>query len=158
MQDVQLKWFAARVIRDKSYVVRYLESEGIRHEGISDIRTLLFVQCTDAAIRRLRYDLYDRVLIYRDSERREPQSIPDRVMQTFLIMAPYHDEPVIYLSVDDPGFFEGRRRRVVSGVFAGCEGIIRRIKGERRLIVRLSDRAAIATPYIPQEFLQDVEE
>lgn len=158
MQDVQLKWFAARVIRDKSYVVRYLESEGIRHEGISDIRTLLFVQCTDAAIRRLRYVLYDRVLIYRDSERREPQSIPDRVMQTFLIMAPYHDEPVIYLSVDDPGFFEGRRRRVVSGVFAGCEGIIRRIKGERRLIVRISDRAAIATPYIPQEFLQDVEE
>lgn len=156
MQDVQLKWFATRVIREKSYVLRYLECAGVRHEGISDIRSLLFLHCTDAQILSIRYELFDRMLVYRDAKRRNPQPIPDRDMQTFLIMAPYHDEPVIYLPVDDTRFFEGKRKRVISGAFKGCEGVIRRIKGERRLIVRINDRAAIATPYIPQGALEDI--
>ena len=157
MQEVKLKWFAARVIREKSYVLRYLEREGIHHAGIADIRSLIFINCTDATIRSLRYELFDRMLVYRDAERHEPQAIPEREMRTFLIMAPYHDEPVIYLPVDSPAFFQGKRKKVTGGVFAGCEGIVKRIKGERRLIVRINDRAAIATPYIPQEFLEDVE-
>lgn len=152
----RLKWFATRAIRDKSYVLKYLECEGIRHEGIADIKSLIFVQCSDAAIRQIRLELYDRLLIYRDAERREAQQIPDRVMQTFLIMSPFHDEPVIYLSIDDPHFFDGKHKRVKAGVFAGCEGIIKRIKGERRLIVRINDHAAIATPYIPQELLEEI--
>ena len=157
MQEVKLKWFAARVIREKSYVLRYLEREGIHHAGIADIRSLIFINCTDTTIRRIRYELFDRMLVYRDAERHEPQPIPDREMQTFLIMAPFHDEPVIYLPVDDPSFFAGKRKRVTAGVFRGCEGIIKRIKGERRLIVRISDRAAIATPYIPRDSLEDIE-
>lgn len=156
-QEVQLKWFAARTIREKSYVLQLLEYEGIRHVGISDLRTLYFIQCTDAAIHRLKFELYDKLLIYRDAKNREPQPIPDNVMQTFFVMAPYHDEPVIYLPVDDPSFFEGKRKRVISGIFKGCEGIIKRIKGERRLIVKLNDRAAVATPYIPREYLEDIE-
>lgn len=157
MQEVKLKWFAARVIREKSYVLRYLEREGIHHVGIADIRSLIFINCTDTTIRRIRYELFDRMLVYRDAERHEPQAIPEREMRTFLIMAPFHDEPVIYLPVDDPSFFEGKRKRVTAGVFRGCEGIIKRIKGERRLIVRISDRAAIATPYIPRDCLEDIE-
>lgn len=157
MQDAELKWFAARAIREKSYVLKYLEHEGIRYTGIEDIRSLIFIRCSETAIRRIRYELFDRVLIYKDSEKREPQPIPDRVMQTFLILAPYHDEPVIYLPVDNPLFFEGKRKRVKQGLFAGCEGVIRRIKGERRLIVKINDRAAIATPYIPQDYLEDIE-
>ncbi len=157
MQNDQLKWFATRTIREKSYVLQYLEYEGIRHVGISDLRTIFFLQCSDAAIQRLKFDLYDKLLIYRDAEKHAPEPIPDQVMQTFLIMAPFHDEPVIYLSVDNSGFFEGKKKKVKSGAFAGCEGIIKRIKGERRLIVKISDNAAIATPYIPRELLEDAE-
>lgn len=156
-QDDNLKWFATRVIREKPYVLKYFEHAGIQYSGIADIRNLLFLHCTEAAMRSVRYELYDRLLVYKDAERREAQAIPDQVMRTFLIMAPYHDEPVMYLPVDSEGFFEGPRKRVKSGVFAGCEGIIKRIKGERRLIVRINDRAAIATPYIPRELLEDVE-
>jgi len=150
-----LKWFATRVIRDRSYVNSYLSIRGVETSGIEDIKSLLFIRCTEQEIIFLKSELYDRVLFYRDAERRvEP--IPEDVMKTFLILAPFHDSPVFYLPVDDPEFFSGKRKRVVKGVFAGCEGVVRRIKGERRLIVRLSERAAIATPYIPQEFLEDI--
>ena len=152
----QLKWFAARMIREKSYVLSYLDSLSVEHTGIADIKSLLFIHTTSKNIRLISSELYDRVLFYRNAERTAVEPIPDRVMRTFLIMAPYHDEPVMYLAVDDPHFFDGPRKRVKSGVFAGCEGVIRRIKGDRRLIVRLSNRAAIATPYIPHELLEDI--
>lgn len=153
----QLEWFATRVIRDRAYVLRYLEVEGVQISRISDIPTLVFVHCPKGQILQLRGELWDRVLFYRKAGSREPQAIPDNVMQTFLIMSPYHNEPVFYMAVDDPNFFCGRRKRVVKGVFAGCEGVVKRIKGERRLIVKVSDRAAIVTPYIPQEFMEDAE-
>ena len=153
----QLKWFAARTIREKSYVMKYLDSRSVEHAGIEDLRSLLFIRTTSSDIRLISSELYDRVLFYRNASRTALEPIPDRVMRTFLIMSPFHDEPVMYLAVDDPHFFEGPRKRIKSGIFAGCEGVIRRIKGDRRLIVRISDRAAIATPYIPQELLEDIE-
>lgn len=152
-----LKWFAARTIREKSYVLKYLDSRSVEHAGIADLSTLLFIHTTSSNIRLISSDLYDRVLFYRNADRTTFEPVPDRVMRTFLIMAPFHDEPVIYLAVDDPHFFEGPRKRIKSGLFAGCEGVIRRIKGDRRLIVRISDRAAIATPYIPHELLEDIQ-
>lgn len=153
----QLKWFAVRTIRERSYVLKYLDSLLLEHAGIEDIKSLLFIHTTIRNINQLRSELYDRVLFYRNAEKTAIEPVPDSVMKTFLIMAPFHDEPVIYLSVDDPHFFDGPRKRVKSGVFAGCEGIIRRIKGTRRLVVRLSSRAAIATPYIPHELLEDIQ-
>lgn len=156
-QDTELRWFAARVIRERSYVLKYMDCEKIEHAGIADLRSLVFFKTTCTHVESLRSALYDRVLFYRNSDKTAVEPIPDSIMQTFLIMAPFHDEPVIYLPVDSPAFFQGKRKRVTGGVFAGCEGIVKRIKGERRLIVRINDRAAIATPYIPQEFLEDVE-
>ena len=155
--EIQLKWFAARIIREKSYVLKYLDVNGIRHSGIEDIKSLLFIRCTERTINSIKYELFDRVLFYRNADKTAIEPVPDRVMSTFLIMAPFHDEPVIYLPVDDPHFFDGPRKLVKSGVFAGCEGVIKRIKGDRRLIVRLSDRAAVATPYIPHDLLEDIQ-
>ncbi|MBQ0087468.1 MAG: hypothetical protein KBS72_07290 [Bacteroidales bacterium] len=152
-----LRWFAIRMIRDRKYILRYIELEGIETSRINDIRTLLFLHCKQNEIETLRGELWDRALFYRDAARKRVQQIPDNVMKTFLILAPYHDEPVFYLPVDDPSFFEGKHKRVRSGIFAGCEGVIKRIKGERRLIIRISDRAAVATPYIPQDMLEDIE-
>lgn len=145
------------MIREEKYTLRYIELEGIETSRIQDIRTLLFLHTTQNEIERLRRELWDRALFYRDATRRHVQPIPDKVMKTFLILAPYHNEPVFYLPIDDPSFFEGRHKRVKSGIFAGCEGIIRRIRGERRLIIKISDRAAVATPYIPQDLLEDID-
>ena len=155
--EQQLKWYAARAIRERPYVLRYLENEKVTISYLADLPTMLFIRCTQTDIERLRSALYDRVLFYLDPERKSVQAIPDRVMKTFLLLAPYHEKPIIYLAVDDPTFFEGKRKRVIKGIFAGCEGVIRRVRGERRLIVRLSDHSAIATTYIPQEYLEDVE-
>lgn len=151
-----LKWFAAKSISDRAYVLKYLEIEHIEIARISDIPNLIFIHCTRQQIVKYRYEMFDKLYIYRNPDRTEPEPIPNRVMKTFLLMAPYHDEPVMYLSIDDPHFFDGPKKRVIKGVFAGCEGIIKRIKGERRLIVKISAKSAIATPYIPKDYIEDI--
>lgn len=153
--DTELKWFAARAIRERSYVLRYLECQGVQLSRISDLPTMLFLHCTQQTVRDLRYALYDRVLFYKDPERQEVQEIPERTMRTFLLLEPFHDQPVIYLPVDDPAIFEGPRMVVTEGVFRGCEGVLKRIKGEKRLLIKISDHAAIATPHIPARMLRE---
>ena len=50
----------------------------------------------------------------------------------------------------------GDRVRVTEGVFKGAEGYIRRVKGNRRLIVSIEGVVAVATTYIPGCFLEKI--
>lgn len=157
-QQTELKWFAVRVIEDRPYVLKFLEIERVEVVRIADIPNLMFLHCDTKTILWLKSELWGHLLVYRKAGSNQPDPVPEWAIRTIRIMAPFHDEPVIYLAVDDPEFFTGKVRRVTGGIFAGCIGVVKRIKGERRLIVRVSERAAIATPYIPQEFLEDAEE
>ena len=153
----QKQWFAARLISGRSYASRYLECNGIETAVVADVPTLRFIHCDVRTIKALKIELYGHLMIYRKAGSMEPDPVPDDVMRSFLIMSPHHEEPVLFLSVNDPGIFKGTAKRVTKGIFAGCIGVIKRIKGDRRLIVKVSETAAIATPYIPQDFLEDVE-
>ena len=152
----ELKWYATKAFSERAYVLKYLELEGASVSRIKDIPSLIFIHCTQTQVRKFRNELYGKLYVYRAAESTEPEAIPDNEMNTFLLLAPFHKEPVMYMAVDDPHFFEGQRKRVTQGAFLGCEGVIKRIKGARRLIVRISDKAAIATPYIPKDFLEDI--
>ena len=48
------------------------------------------------------------------------------------------------------------RCRVTEGVFKGAEGYIRRVKGNRRLIVSIEGVVAVATTYTPGCFLEKI--
>ncbi|MFQ8804228.1 MAG: hypothetical protein ACLR1G_09415 [Alistipes indistinctus] len=46
--------------------------------------------------------------------------------------------------------------RVTEGQFKGIEGELIRIKGHKRVVIRLQDVAALATVYIPGNFLEKI--
>ena len=56
-----------------------------------------------------------------------------------------------------PEFLQGDRVRVTGGLFQGAEGVIKRIKGDRRLVVSIDGVTAVATSYIRPEYLEVVE-
>lgn len=154
----ELKWFATRAIMDRSYVQKYLGMYGFEHSRIESIPSLFFIHTDACTLQKLRYgDLAGHIFIYRKAGSCEPDPVPAISVKTLSILASFRDENVIYLAVDDPKFFEGRRKRVIEGVFVGCEGVIKRIKGERRLVIKISEKAAIATSYIPKDHLVDAE-
>jgi transcription antitermination factor NusG len=55
-------------------------------------------------------------------------------------------------------FVPGDEVRVTGGPFKGAEGYIKRIRGNRRLVVALEGIIAVATTYIPGRFLEKMPE
>jgi transcription antitermination factor NusG len=51
---------------------------------------------------------------------------------------------------------EWDRVRVTKGEFAGIEGELIRIKGHKRVIVRMDGLFSLATSYIPKEYLKRI--
>ena len=51
----------------------------------------------------------------------------------------------------------GQRVRVVDGDFAGVEGIIKRVKKNKRVVVQIEHVAAVAIAFLPSVYLEPIE-
>ena len=60
------------------------------------------------------------------------------------------------LEAVDPALAKGDRVRITGGVFRGAEGYIARIRNAKRLIVAIEGVAAVATSYIPKDFIEKI--
>jgi len=63
-----------------------------------------------------------------------------------------------FSSEDITRFKQGEKVRVVEGPLKGAEGYIKRIRRNRRLLVSIEGIVAVATSYIPPQFLEKVKE
>ena len=77
-------------------------------------------------------------------------------MNIFILVTSSGEKGLEYLGDDRTEFYVGEPVRVIDGPFKGAEGYIRRIKGNRRLVVTIQGICAVATSYIPQCFLQKI--
>ena len=59
--------------------------------------------------------------------------------------------------VSNENLRRGDRVRVIKGDFAGIEGELVRIKGHKRVVVRLEGLFSLATTYIPGSFLEKID-
>lgn len=84
-----------------------------------------------------------------------PAPISDKQMSDFRFLA---EMPSDYLSLIDMPLAAGDRVRVISGPMQGLEGELIRIKGHRRVVVRLNDVISIATTYIPPAMLEKIDQ
>lgn len=79
--------------------------------------------------------------------------VPDRQMEHFMRVSAAEDDRVMYLDYGD--YFEkvGRHVKVTQGFFAGVEGVIKRIKNNRRVVVQIDGVAAVAITHVPVDYL-----
>ena len=87
----------------------------------------------------------------KESTRRKPLNLlsapPKEVILPLLMCADGPSVPLVR---------PGDRVRVTEGQFKGIEGELIRIKGHKRVVIRLQDVAALATVYIPGNFLEKI--
>ena len=97
-----------------------------------------------------------KVHLYRRLQNRkfQPVSIPLRQMQMFMMVSSGDQEGLEYFASDDFDWRKGERVRVIDGRFKGLEGEIKRINGNKRLVVAIEGICAVATTYIPRCFLE----
>lgn len=121
------------------------------------VTSLLFLQCEEETAKELQRELYGRAMFYTHCNSYQPYAIPDAEMEMFIKFCSMADRELEFMDADSINYKQGQRVRVIEGDFKGAEGYIKRIKGNRRLIIAIEGVVAIATTYIPQAFLEPIE-
>ena len=167
-----IRWYALRALHNKGSVVRRIaESDGIEWytpqreveemvDGKLTTRTtplmpsLLFLRCTTAYIERLRMITGDNILPYCYAHSIVPEPIADSAMEVFRFVT---RTAARTLELVEERGENDRRVRITGGLFAGCEGYLRRVHGTKRFVVRIEGVAAVATTYIPRQHIELLE-
>ena len=169
-------WYALKVFYNRVFdVERLLAQDGVKTYiplrstettvGGRTIRrrepavsSLMFVRQAERAVLELmqRAKATSPLMVYFDRETKKPAVIPDPEMEAFMLVTSTDDPGLEYLPEAPAELRRGDRVRVTEGVFKGAEGYIRRVKGNRRLIVSIEGVVAVATTYIPGCFLEKI--
>ncbi len=178
MSRIETHWFALKVFYNRSLSIQQelsadgidcyvptetviVERQGVRRKVCRPvINSLLFFRSSEEQAIAVQRQFTDRVILYTrflDDGSRRPYAIPDREMQVFMLVTQSGESGLEYFGEMESTFTEGQHVRVTDGPFCGAEGYIRRIRGDRRLLVTISGICAVATAYIPKQFLQQID-
>ena len=180
-----LNWYVVRATQSRAFAVAdalkamdlqvYLPMRKVREtvtaNGITDYvyhdellsRSLLFVRCTEPQMEDLvhrsgikgftpYYNHFEQNRFGRDLY----LIVPDRQMENFMRIVQTDNENIIVRLGEDLHLARGKRVLVADGQFAGVEGIVMRIAGQRRVVVQLQGLGYAATAFVPTAFLRDV--
>lgn len=123
------------------------------------VSSLMFVYETAQFLQQLQSRLQSvcPFMLYYDREAKQPAPISDHEMNIFMLVTSSDKQGLEYIDENAVNFTQGSRVRVTGGEFEGAEGYIHRIKGNRRLIVKIEGVVAVATTYIPSCFLEKLD-
>lgn len=172
-----MEWYAMRVTYSRELKVqaalRQLDIEsfvpmrqGVKygkdgpHYGlVPAIHNLIFVRSTKPRITELkqgREELSSLRYITRpkagNNTETEIITVSDSAMDNFIRVASVTDDRVMFLDNYNDEYV-GQRVRVMDGYFAGVEGVIRRIKKNKRVVVSIEGCASVAIAYVPKQSL-----
>lgn len=172
--DEQPHWYAFKVFFNKVFEL----DEQMREDGVMTyfpvvktekkvcgvvkmvkqpaISSLIFVRCTCREVLAWQRKLMGKVMLYThvNDGVRLPSPIDENEMRFFMLVTSTDDDRLEYLNVDSIDYKKGQRVRVLEGPYKGCVGYIKRVKGNRRLLVSVEGLALVATSYIPSAFLE----
>ena len=117
--------------------------------GLLFIRTDYQTACT------LPVESTIKIVYLRNLESRQLLVVPDKQMEDFMFLLDLSEAAI---RIENANLKRGDRVRVIKGDFAGIEGELIRIKGHKRVVVRLEGLFSIATTYIPGAYLEKIEE
>ena len=150
-----VRWYAIKVYYNRMKQLReQLAVDGIRFFIPSMVSSLLFVQASNDYLMQFEEGYRGRLWVYRDLLTGKPSAIPEREMEVFIFVCTAGQQGLSYLGEDKPEYHKGDRVRVTDGIFKGAEGYVKRIKKDRRLVVSIRGVVAVATSYIPPQFLE----
>jgi transcription antitermination factor NusG len=75
-------------------------------------------------------------------------------MDNFMRVASVADDRVFFIENLDFAGKPGQHVRVVDGDFAGVEGIIKRVKKNKRVVVQIEHVAAVAIAFLPSAYIE----
>lgn len=174
-------WFPMRVTYSREMSVKaFLDDLGMenfipmQYEATGDersghrkqkpvIRNLIFLHATRAAITELKMTRREMMAVrymmkpvYDENNNligNDVMTVPDKQMEDFIRVASVADDRIFYMENLAFAGKPGQRVKVVEGDFAGVEGVIRRVKKNKCVVVQIEHVAAVAIAFVPSAFL-----
>ena len=85
-------------------------------------------------------------------------TVPDRQMENFIKVATVQDDRLLYLDPNADFLRKpGQKVRITDGDFKDAEGVIKRIKNNKRVVVEIQGVAAVAITFVPSIWLQPID-
>lgn len=155
--EKNIGWFAARMVADRAYVDAVLRRTGVQTFVARPVPGIIFVRDTPEGVAAIASECYGKLFFYRNPERTAPQMIDERQMRNFMLVASVPEADLIVVEDGDRIFASGQKVRVTGGIFKGAEGVVKRIRGDRRLLVSVDGVAVVATQFIHPSLLEPVD-
>ena len=171
LSDNELHWYVANTCRQEKKIKQRLDSMGIENfipfqqiarkiHGVDKlievpvIPNLVFIHTTFKSCMSLIQEYAFDMRYLRDRETGNFLIVPDKQVNDFIFLLDFSKEMV---EVVNENLKKGDKVRVIKGDFAGIEGELIRVKGHKRVVVRLEGVVSLATAYIPGSFLEKIE-
>ena len=173
----EVRWYALRAFRNKTQpLMREAQEAGFRtyyavrtEEGFDSGRleymdkplvpALFFIQCPLNWLQEFRNRHFGEMMVYTDSPGGKPAPIRDKEMEVFILVTSAQNDKggVEYLGDPKPQYMQGDLVRVTEGLYKGAQGVVKRIKKDRKLIIAITGVAMVAISHIPMCYLEKVE-
>lgn len=96
----------------------------------------------------------DRHIHGEGTERRVPMIVPDRQMQSLMIICAAEEADTLVAGEKIRKFEKGQLVRVIDGTFAGVVGRVARFMEQQRVAIYLEGLLTMTTAYVPNDFLE----
>lgn len=126
------------------------------------IHNLIFVHSTQETITGLKMGKRDfaplrYMMQHCDNGETKIMTVPDREMDNFIKAASIQDSSLFF--ADDSDYFSkiGRMVRITAGQFKDVVGVVKRIKKNRCVVVRIQGIAAVVIANVPSHFVEEID-
>lgn len=118
--------------------------------------SLLFARCTKSELEKFRFAHPGEFMVYTKAASPDPAPIDDEEMRVFMLVTSVGGGRGIEYLGETFDFKTGDKVRVIDGAYKGAEGVIRRVRRDRKLLVAVKGVAVVALSHIPFEYLEKV--
>ena len=136
---------------------QYVQVGPIIYKREPVVSSLLFVSASESDLPEIIRTVFGRGFVYKMADGDRYAVIPDKQMAMFRMVCSSGADGLEFFADDDlTRYKQGDKVRVLEGPLKGAEGYIKRIRKDRRLLVSIEGFIAVATSFIPPQFLEKV--
>ena len=138
---------------------QFIQAGPLIYKRVPVVTSLLFVRAPKDRLKEVEESVKEKGFVYRTADRKTEAVIPDKQMAMFQLVCSSGAEGLEFFADDDITRYKaGDKVRGLEGPLNGAEGYIKRIRRDRRLLVAIEGFIAVATTFIPPQFLEKVPE
>ena len=142
---------------DRRHDNQFVQAGPVIFKRVPVVSSLLFVHAPKERMPEVADCVDGKGFVYKTADRKTEAVIPDKQMAMFQMVCSSGAEGLEFFSDEDITRYKaGDKVRVLEGPLKGAEGYIKRIRKDRRLLVSIEGFIAVATSFIPPQFLEKV--